>query len=437
MRILGFPLQIRPGFAVFLLLIVVLNGVPLGIWLAGSVAFFTVAHELGHALAARRTGATARISLDFLAGYASFTPVRRLTRRERAGIALAGPLTQILLGVIALLVIGVNPFDSADFASEAHSLAIWWAGPIIGLFNLVPVMPLDGGNVAAELIDLARPGRGRDIMIRLSVPITAGALVGMLIVPDLRPIATFAIILLVIQMQLLAAVTRPDRPETAADMVRLLADAENQAWTTGRPGLLPPGRSLSPWWSASTAISAGDRERARETIMSDLQDESGRPRTWWPPHTATPDLLEPILDVLPRPLPTPTREWPAQSVTTLVWALKRVGRHHEGARFRRRGVPNASVDDARDRRRRVSGRRRPRRCGRSMAHRRRPDRGCRRHERNPSSPGSPKRSGVRTPAGARRHPTSHDAPRRHSADRLIRSRRHVGRKREHDPPPPT
>ncbi|MEY3681405.1 MAG: site-2 protease family protein [Ilumatobacteraceae bacterium] len=333
MRILGFPLQIRPGFAVFLLLIVVLNGVPLGIWLAGSVAFFTVAHELGHALAARRTGATARISLDFLAGYASFTPVRRLTRRERAGIALAGPLTQILLGVIALLVIGVNPFDSADFASEAHSLAIWWAGPIIGLFNLVPVMPLDGGNVAAELIDLARPGRGRDIMIRLSVPITAGALVGMLIVPDLRPIATFAIILLVIQMQLLAAVTRPDRPETAADMVRLLADAENQAWTTGRPGLLPPGRSLSPWWSASTAISAGDRERARETIMSDLQDESGRPRTWWPPHTATPDLLEPILDVLPQPLPTPTREWPAQSVTTLVWALKRVGRHHEGARF--------------------------------------------------------------------------------------------------------
>ena len=333
MRILGFPLQIRPGFAVFLLLIVVLNGVPLGIWLAGSVAFFTVAHELGHALAARRTGATARISLDFLAGYASFTPVRRLTRRERAGIALAGPLTQILLGVIALLVIGVNPFDSADFASEAHSLAIWWAGPIIGLFNLVPVMPLDGGNVAAELIDLARPGRGRDIMIRLSVPITAGALVGMFIVPDLRPIATFAIILLVIQMQLLAAVTRPDRPETAADMVRLLADAENQAWTTGRPGLLPPGRSLSPWWSASTAISAGDRERARETIMSDLQDESGRPRTWWPPHTATPDLLEPILDALPQPLPTPTRDWPAQSVTTLVWALKRVGRHHEGARF--------------------------------------------------------------------------------------------------------
>lgn len=333
MRILGFPLDIRPGFLVFLGLIVVLNGVPLGAWLAGSVAFFTVAHELGHALAARRTGATARISLDFLAGYASFTPVRRLSRAERAGIALAGPLTQIGLGVLALLLIGVNPFDSADFAAEPHSLAIWWAGPIIGLFNLVPVMPLDGGNVAAEMIDLAKPGRGRDIMIRLSVPITAGAMVGMLIVPDLRPIATFAVILLVIQVQLLAAVTRPDTPETAADVVRMLTDAENEAWTTGRPGLLPPGRQLSPWWYASVAVAAGDPVRASDLILADLTDRSGRPRSWWPPHTATPDLLAPIVEALPRPLPEPVAEWPEQSLTTLVWVLKKVGRHADGAQF--------------------------------------------------------------------------------------------------------
>ncbi len=332
-RILGFPIDVRPGFAVFLLLIVVLNGVPLGAWLAGSVAFFTVAHELGHALAARRTGATARISLDFLAGYASFTPTRQLTRRERAGIALAGPTTQIGLGVIALLVIGVNPIDSADFAAEAHSLAIWWAGPIIGLFNLIPVMPLDGGNVAAEIIDVVKPGRGRAIMIRLSVPVTAGVLVGMLIVPDLRPIAVFAVILLVIQLQLLAATTRPDRPSTAADMVNMLAAAENDAWTTGRPGLLPPGRTMSPWWIAHSRYVAGDRTGARDVIMSDLTDTSGRPRTWWPPHAATPDLLEPVVDMLPHPLPDPSAEWPEQSRSALVWALKRVGRFADGARF--------------------------------------------------------------------------------------------------------
>ena len=178
-KILGFPIQIRPGFIVFLLLIVFVNGVPLGAWLAGSVAVFTVAHELGHAVAARRTGARARISLDFLAGYASFTPSRTLSRTERATIALAGPLTQITLGIGTLLALGVDPFDHREFSADAHSLAIWWAGPMIGLFNLVPVMQLDGGNIAAEFVDALRPGRGRAIMTRLSVPLTAGALVGM------------------------------------------------------------------------------------------------------------------------------------------------------------------------------------------------------------------------------------------------------------------
>ena len=70
MRIFGFPIQVRPGFAMFMLLIIIINGIPMGPWLAGSVAFFTVLHELGHAFAARRTGANARISLEFLAGYA-------------------------------------------------------------------------------------------------------------------------------------------------------------------------------------------------------------------------------------------------------------------------------------------------------------------------------------------------------------------------------
>jgi hypothetical protein len=170
-------------------------------------------------------------------------------------------------------------------------------------------------------------------MIRLSVPLTAGVLVGMLIVPDLRPIAVFAVILLVIQLQLLAATTRPDRPSTAADVVQMLAAAENDAWNTGRPGLLPPGRTMSPWWTASTRVARGDCDGAREAIMLDLTDTSGRPRAWWPPHAATPDVLQPIVDVLPHPLPEPSADWPEQSRNTMVWVLKRVGRFSDGAHF--------------------------------------------------------------------------------------------------------
>jgi len=199
MRILGFPVQIRPGFVLFMLLIVVVNGQPMGYWLAGSVTVFTLVHELGHAVAARRTGATASISLDFLAGYASFTPTRVLTRGERASIALAGPGIQIVLGVAALLVMGVNPLSHDDFASDYSSLAIWWAGPMIGLFNLIPVLPLDGGTIAGEIIDVFKPGRGRAVMARVSPPATAVAFVLMVLIEDLRPLAAFAAILLVLQ----------------------------------------------------------------------------------------------------------------------------------------------------------------------------------------------------------------------------------------------
>ena len=76
MKVLGFPIHVRPGFLFFMVLIVALYRDEFGVWLAGSIAVFTVLHELGHAVAARRAGATAEISLDFLAGYASYSSPR-------------------------------------------------------------------------------------------------------------------------------------------------------------------------------------------------------------------------------------------------------------------------------------------------------------------------------------------------------------------------
>ncbi|MFM8848103.1 MAG: metalloprotease [Actinomycetota bacterium] len=331
MRILGFPVQIRPGFLLFMLLIVVVNGQPMGFWLAGSVTVFTLVHELGHAVAARRTGATARISLDFLAGYASFTPSRPLTRRERASIALAGPLVQIVLGVVVLLAMGVDPLSHADYASDYSSLAIWWAGPMIGLFNLIPVLPLDGGTIAGEIIDRFRPGRGRALMARISPPATAVAFVTMVLVDDLRPLAAFAAILLVLQMQIVSVRT-DGRTRSSDDVLRhrrRMMEAEATAWRTGRPGMMVSPQVPSPWWEASRAI--GRPDAAVAFIIDDL--EGRRPGQWWPPHDATTDQLEPVAALVESRLPAPGPNDRLASALTIIDVLRRTGRSRRAAEY--------------------------------------------------------------------------------------------------------
>ena len=72
-RLLGFPVHVGAGFVIFMVLLAFINeGGEFGWWLAGSVAGFTLIHELAHALVARRAGAEASISLEFMAGFTSY-----------------------------------------------------------------------------------------------------------------------------------------------------------------------------------------------------------------------------------------------------------------------------------------------------------------------------------------------------------------------------
>src|SRR6476659_3942690 len=155
-RLFGFPVHVRPGFLLLLVLVVAINGTSLGIWLALFLALFTLLHELGHAVAARATGARSEIALDFLYGYASFVPTRHLKRWERAGISLAGPAVQIVLGTIALVIAGGESWHPSSSWTDVQS-ALWWAGPVIGLVNLIPVLPFDGGNIAEAGLDAILP----------------------------------------------------------------------------------------------------------------------------------------------------------------------------------------------------------------------------------------------------------------------------------------
>jgi Zn-dependent protease len=300
-RIFGFPVQVRAGFVMFMVLIVFVNGGELGLWMAGGIAVFTLLHELGHAFAARATGAQAEIALDFLAGYASYVPTRPLARWERAGIALAGPATQIITSCAVLVAMGVNPLVRDDVGQSNATLALWWSGPVLGVLNLLPLMPLDGGNIAAAGLDRLAPGKGYRAMNVVSIPITLALLVFMATNDRLWAMAPFLAFLLVFQLQGLSA-------------------SDGAAYTLGEE---------PPWVVAVAWLRDGKVDEARQQLVSHLTRPPQQPLTMWTLDEVAERDLEAVVALLPVPFPFGN---PAAEVE-LVNILVRLGEYDTAARW--------------------------------------------------------------------------------------------------------
>ncbi len=330
LRVFGFPVDVRPGFIVLLGLFVVLYSGQgqgeFGIWLAGSVGLLTLCHELGHAFAARATGAEASIALDFLAGYASFEPTRPLKRWERAGISASGPFVQIVLGVGALLVMGVNPLDNNEVHSSAASLAVYFAGPILGLINLAPILPLDGGNIVMTGIDVFLPGRSRTVMIYFSIVVTV---IGLVVVSVGRSIVSplFLIFPLVVQIQMLQHRHTQQALDQHGSWQQWASSAERDAWLAGKPGSFPPGMSVSPWFRAAELARSGKYTEARNYLVADFSNVNSP--NWLPPDAAGDRELEALVGILPQPLPTGNQ----YSEYVLASVLARLGQFETAGRY--------------------------------------------------------------------------------------------------------
>ena len=268
-RLLGFDVKVQSGFFVFMALIVFLYRDAFGLWLAGAIAILTLIHELGHAVAARRTGAHAEISLGFLAGYASYRPNRELKRWEQAWISFAGPFVHIVTAVVVLIGMGVNPLDLDQVRASPASAAIFWAGPAIGAMNLIPVLPLDGGNIVTYGLDAIFPGRARRIMLYASIGITVAAAL-FLMTTGRQGFVLFIGFLLITQMQMLSA-DKPAKP---------------------RP---------SVWDDAAALLDAGKEGKARRTLLAALSHPQPTPPAIDLGITAS--QAEALIDLLPDPLP--------------------------------------------------------------------------------------------------------------------------------------
>ncbi len=164
----GFPIRIHPGFWV----VAVLLGMNLPpryvpIWVAAVLVSILV-HELGHAVVQRWFGGRPQIVLYTFGGVAAAEGVDRSPWRNIL-VSLAGPGAGfIFFGVL---------YAATQFFGEPTNLnakiAIIFLLEINffwGVINLSPILPLDGGHVARELLMLfLKPSKGMVASLWLSI----------------------------------------------------------------------------------------------------------------------------------------------------------------------------------------------------------------------------------------------------------------------------
>lgn len=198
----GIPVRVHPLFWVIALLIGSSTDlVQIPIWVF-AIFLSILVHELGHALAMRRYGQPSRIVLHFAGGLTIPEPVSwgrgwasvGLRPNQEIFISLAGPgagfllaglvagavflsggsiLTNWLFGLIPLPALVDIPFGGRVL--NLFVLMLLWVNIFWGIINLVPVYPLDGGNVTRHVLLKADPVDG--VRKSLWISVIAGVLV--------------------------------------------------------------------------------------------------------------------------------------------------------------------------------------------------------------------------------------------------------------------
>jgi stage IV sporulation protein FB len=196
----GIPIRVHPLFWVMALLFGGIAGDILGMlfWVA-AVFVSVLVHELGHALMFRRFGIGSSVVLHLAGGYTVPQPVPwggrwatvPLTPVQEAVVSFSGPAAGFLLagavigavltaggtivfgalGGIVPIPIALLPLGGIFLQNFVGDLL--WVNLLWGAINLMPVFPLDGGNIVRRLLIKADPIDGA--RRSLWVSIVAGA----------------------------------------------------------------------------------------------------------------------------------------------------------------------------------------------------------------------------------------------------------------------
>jgi stage IV sporulation protein FB len=208
--VLGFPVRVHPLFWLMCLLMGSSHDAR-GIVMVTLVFFVSILiHELGHALMMRRFGREAHIVLYMMGGLAiegsadpygsAHSPrVGRRTAWEQIYISLAGPVAGFIFAALALIVAkGIGGEIRLVWYFEKIPMWLVVPGPMIspeaamvlaillyvnifwGVVNLLPVYPLDGGQIALQLLLLRDSYGGLVQCLQLSIGVGIAAALGSL-----------------------------------------------------------------------------------------------------------------------------------------------------------------------------------------------------------------------------------------------------------------
>ncbi|HEU4730400.1 MAG TPA: site-2 protease family protein [Kofleriaceae bacterium] len=123
-------------------------------------------HELAHSIVALRFGGRVRsITLMLLGGVSQLARIPRRPYHEGL-MALVGPVTSLVLGVLLYLAYAA----SATWPADAQMALFYLAGMnlTLGVFNLVPAFPMDGGRLLRAAL-AARLSRARATQIAAAI----------------------------------------------------------------------------------------------------------------------------------------------------------------------------------------------------------------------------------------------------------------------------
>ena len=115
----------------------------------GIVFVSVLLHEMAHAAVYRAYGVAPRILLQ---GFGGLTFGRSLSSGRHVLVSVAGPATNLLLSVsayYAYLHVNTRSPELLFLLFETAQVNLFWA-----IFNILPIMPLDGGNATSSLLSV-------------------------------------------------------------------------------------------------------------------------------------------------------------------------------------------------------------------------------------------------------------------------------------------